>query len=166
MLAGIILAAGILLLIVAGYKALVVAKAVRRMHRRQMGFLNVSCAGDCGSAFEFILKMENGRVSHAEALGGRCAHSLICARAAARLAQGKTPAQIEAVTAHQIAQSAGGLSPEHMHCAVLAAHGLARAVRALRDENGTGGLAHDEAVGGGGIDTTHKSYHQGIERRS
>lgn len=130
MLAGIILAAGVLLLIVAGYKALAVAKAARRIRRRQQGFFSVNCAGDCGSAFEFTLQMEDGRVSHAEAKGGRCAHSLICARAAAKLATGKTPAQIEAITAHQIAQAAGGLSPEHMHCAILAAHGLSRAVKA------------------------------------
>lgn len=144
MLAGIILTAGVLFFIVAGYKAIVVVKAMQRMRRQQKGFLSVSCGGDCGSAFEFVLNMENGRVSHAEAIGGRCAHSLICARAAARLAKGKTPAQIEAITARQIAQTAGGLSPEHMHCAVLAAHGLSLAVKALQNE--TESLAHNQAV--------------------
>lgn len=129
------LATGILLLIAAGYQALKTLKVAQRIRRRPDGFVSVTCAGDCGSTFDFILSMQNGRVCRAEAKGGRCAHSLICARAAARLAEGQTPAQLKAITAHQIAQNAGGLSPEHMHCALLAAHGLARAVKALENEN-------------------------------
>lgn len=137
MLAQVVLVAGILLLIVAAYKAVVLVKGMGRMRRRQQGFLSISCNGDCGSAFEFILRMENGRVTQAETSGGRCAHSLICARAAAALAKDKTPAQLKQITAHQIAQKAGGLSPEHMHCAILAAHGLARSARTL-DATNTG----------------------------
>lgn len=135
MLAGIILATGILLLIVTGYQALKMLKMAQRIRRRPDGFLSVNCDGDCGSTFEFILRTENGRVRQAEVKGGRCAHSLICARAAARLAEGQTPAQLKTITAHQIAHSAGGLSPEHMHCALLAAHGLSRAAKALENEN-------------------------------
>lgn len=135
MLAGIMLTAGILLLIVAGYQALKMIKVAQRIRCRTDGFLSVNCDGDCGSTFEFMLSMENGYVRQVEVKGGRCAHSLICARAAARLAKGRTPAQLKAITAHQIAQSAGGLSPEHMHCALLAAHGLNRAAKALENVN-------------------------------
>lgn len=135
MLAVIILAAGILLLIVAGYQALKALKAAQRIRRQPEGFLSINCAGDCGSAFEFMLSMENECVRQAEVKGGRCGHSLICARAAASLAKGKTPTQLKAITAHQIAQSAGGLSLEHMHCALLAAQGLSRAAKALENRN-------------------------------
>lgn len=135
MLAGIILATGILLLIVAGYQALKSIKVAQRIRRQADGFLSVNCQGDCGSAFEFMLSTENGRVRRVEVKGGRCAHSLICARAAASLAEGLAPAQLKTITARQIAQNAGGLSPEHMHCALLAAHGLSRAAQALENEN-------------------------------
>ena len=133
MLAKIIFTAGILLLIFAGYKALVLAKAMRRINRKQKGFFSIACNGDCGSAFEFILQMENGRISYAEAKGGHCAHSLICAQAASQLALGKTTVQLMQITAHTIAKKAGGLSPEHMHCAILAAHGLSLSAKKLNE---------------------------------
>lgn len=136
MVTQIIFAAGVLLLLIAGYQALMVLRALRGMRRRQAGFFNVMCAGDCASAFEFMLRLDDeGRIAVAQTRGSRCAHSLICAHAACQLAQGKIPAQLKEITAAQIAQCVGGLSPEHMHCAILAAHGLAQAAKILEAES-------------------------------
>lgn len=129
MLAQLLLAAGILLLALAGYKVITAAKTLQRARKRQAGLLTTSCAGDCGGTFEFTLQIENGRITTAQTKGGRCAHSLICARAAAQLAQGQTLAGAFQITPAQIAQKAGGLDPSHMHCAVLAAHGLSQAIK-------------------------------------
>lgn len=129
MLARFVLAVVILLLIAAGGAALMMLKNHRRALKEKDGFLTVNCAGDCGSAFEFVLKLKNGRIISAKAQGGRCAHSLICARAAAGLAQGRLLKDVQQITPKDIAQKAGGLSPEHMHCARLAAQGLAKAVK-------------------------------------
>lgn len=127
MLAHLLLAAGILLLVLAGYKVLVAAKAAQNLRKRRQGLFSLSCAGDCGSAFEFTFKIENGHITQATARGASCAHSLICAQAAAALAKGKTLAQAAQITPGEIAKKAGGLDASHMHCAVLAAHGLAKA---------------------------------------
>lgn len=125
---------GILLLIAAGFIAITAIKEYCRTRRNQTaGNFSIDCNGDCGSHFEFILKLENGRIREALVKGSRCAHSLICAQAAADLAKGKTIAEINNITANDIAQKAGGLSAEHKHCALLAAQGLAQAVKALEN---------------------------------
>lgn len=131
MLAQFMLTAGVLILIAVGYMAVKVVKNARRLRRNRLGFTTISCNGDCGSAFEFILQLENGRISQAVTNGGRCAHSFICAQAAADLAKGRTISEINEITPNDIAKKAGGLTPEHRHCAILAAHGLAQAVKAL-----------------------------------
>lgn len=127
MLAQMMLVFAILLFVCAVFGLLRFVKAWRR-YRAHNNYLIVTCAGDCGTSFDFLLQMENGVVTLAESRGGGCAHSLICANAAAKLARGKTLAQLKEITPALIAKAAGGLDKQHWHCALLAAHGLKQAV--------------------------------------
>ena len=86
--------------------------------------------GPCGDTAEFFLRIDAGRIRRAAYLVEGCAASVACCDAAARLAEGKTPAEARAVTPGAVLEKAGPIPPDHHHCARLAVETLRRALDA------------------------------------
>jgi nitrogen fixation NifU-like protein len=78
---------------------------------------------------EIGLRFRDNRIVDASYWTSGCTYSLNCVAAATQLAKGKTPDEaLELVGAAEIQAAIGGLPKDHMHCAVLAADTLEKAL--------------------------------------
>lgn len=80
--------------------------------------------GPCGDTMEFWLQIAAGRVERCTYTTDGCHHSVLSGSAAARLAVGRTLAEIDALTPDEVFRAAGELPAGHGHCAKLAARTL------------------------------------------
>jgi nitrogen fixation NifU-like protein len=84
--------------------------------------------GSCGDSMAVRLTFIGQRVVAATARSDGCAYSCTCALAAARLARGRTAAEILDISPAAIGRAAGGVPEDHRHCTTLAAAALQAAV--------------------------------------
>jgi nitrogen fixation NifU-like protein len=85
--------------------------------------------GACQDIMELSLRFKNNRVADTAYWTSGCTYSLNCIAAAAQLVKGKTPDEALAqVGAAEIQAAIGGLPKDHMHCAVLAADTVEKAL--------------------------------------
>ena len=80
--------------------------------------------GPCGDTMEFWLQFHEGRISRATYTSDGCWHSVISGSAAATLALGRGPEELNALTQDDVFAEVGVLPPDHRHCCRLAAKTL------------------------------------------
>ncbi len=98
----------------------------------------------CGDIMRLALKVVDGKIADLRFKTFGCGISIAAGSMMTVLAQGKTVAEARQVTESQIAEALGGLAPEKLHGAQLAAMVLEKAVAeyCTKNPNGAG------AVGG------------------
>jgi len=84
---------------------------------------------ECGDSIEIFLALDAGIVTRAGYRIEGCAFTLVCGRAAAELARGKTLAEARRATRpEEIEAALGGLPEGNRHCAELASEAVAEAL--------------------------------------
>jgi tRNA-specific 2-thiouridylase len=84
----------------------------------------------CGDLVRIAVQVEGERVTDAGFDAGGCAAARAAGSAVVEMVKGATFLDAARITPHQIAEELGGLSPERMHAAHLAADALHRALGA------------------------------------
>lgn len=130
------LAAGVVLLFLVGAGCLTIMALRKRKQPHADGRSRVT--GSCGDSIEVRLTFSGQRAVDATARPDGCAYSCTCAIAAARLAKGRTAAEILDLSPAAIERAAGGVPEDHRHCTTLAAAALKAAVDDyMQRQNGT-----------------------------
>lgn len=84
---------------------------------------------DCGDRVTFYLQICNNQVELVRYIPQSCIQTLACVSAASTLIEGRSPLEARRrVTAETISKTLGGLPPEQMHCAQIAARAVWAAV--------------------------------------
>jgi NifU-like protein involved in Fe-S cluster formation len=74
----------------------------------------------CGDILELSARLEAGRIAEARFRTRGCVTALACSSLLTELLRGKTAAEARAITADQISEALGGLTPTTAHAAQLA----------------------------------------------
>lgn len=82
----------------------------------------------CGDLMEIYIKVNNGNITDIKFRTFGCGAAIATSSIATELVKGKSIAEAEALTNQAIAEALGGLPPIKMHCSVLAADALKRAI--------------------------------------
>ena len=90
--------------------------------------------GPCGDTMEIFLKADNGIITDASFQTDGCAPSLASGGMVARMAQGKSIAEIKKITPRAILDELGGLPEESEHCALLASDTLKEALEDMEKQ--------------------------------
>jgi nitrogen fixation protein NifU and related proteins len=93
----------------------------------------------CGDILRLYLKIADGKVAKAAFKTFGCGAAIATSSILTELVQGKTLAELAAVTNEQVAEALGGLPPIKMHCSVLAEQALKSALEdyAKRQKEGS-----------------------------
>ncbi len=89
---------------------------------------NASLLGSCGDNMEMWLKIEHDRITEITFWTDGCEATIACGSITTELAEGKTVGEAMAINAGIIMEKLGGLPPDHVHCAGLAASTLRKAL--------------------------------------
>ena len=103
----------------------------RNVGEVQNADVSVSYTGACGDTIYLSLREQNGRIKEIRFLTDGCEGTLACGSAMSTLAWGKTLEEAAGITASAIKDFLDGLTPEHEHCAQLAAAVLHQALAEL-----------------------------------
>ena len=90
--------------------------------------------GPCGDTMEIYLKMKDGRIYDAKFTTDGCGTTLACGSTITSLSKGKTIPGAMHITSRDILNKLGGLPDAHVHCSVLAANTLKKAIKNYLDE--------------------------------
>jgi nitrogen fixation NifU-like protein len=106
----------------------------RRLVNRNRDGQGRGCVqGGCGDTVEIRLRFDGDRAVEAVCRSDGCAHSLLCLRSAAALAEGRRIRQILALCPVDIERALGGAADaDHHHCAAMAVEALQAAVADFR----------------------------------
>ncbi len=85
--------------------------------------------GECGDTVEFFLRVVNGKVEEAAFTIDGCIAAYASMAAAAEMAAGRTIRECLRINQSSIAEYLDGMPEEDLHCALLAARALQRALR-------------------------------------
>jgi nitrogen fixation NifU-like protein len=92
--------------------------------------------GPCGDTMQIWLKMREDRIEECSFMTDGCGSSIACGSAVSELARGRTLDAAAQLDDEAILKHLGGLPPEDVHCAVLAATTFFRALDSyLRTQN-------------------------------
>lgn len=92
--------------------------------------------GPCGDTIEIFLKIDDGTIREALFSTDGCDHTIICAEAICELAQTKTVKEAFQINAEKLVAYLGGLPPDHVHCASLAANTMRTALLEYLEKQG------------------------------
>ena len=87
----------------------------------------------CGDMLRLSARFENGRVTEARFLARGCTASIAASSALTEWMTGKSPADLEALTAAVIEEAIGGLEPASKHAAILCVDGARQLLAKLRE---------------------------------
>lgn len=82
----------------------------------------------CGDVMRISIAVKNNRISDIRFKTFGCVAAIGSTEALCRIAKGKTIADAKRITAKDIAKELGGLPSIKMHCSVLGADGLKKAI--------------------------------------
>ena len=86
----------------------------------------------CGDVARLFLRIEGGRILRASFQARGCPASIAACSVATEMVQSKTIAEVEALSRQDVAGALGGLPPGKVHCSVLAADALHKAIQDYR----------------------------------
>ena len=90
------------------------------------GFARVR--GPCGDTMHLLLKVSEGRIEKARFMTDGCATTVACGSIITELIKEKPVSEVLKVSAADVIEALGGLPGSSMHCAVLAAQTLQKAI--------------------------------------
>jgi len=90
--------------------------------------------GPCGDTMEIYIKIKDGRIHDAKFITDGCGTTLACGSTITSLSKGKTIPGAMHITSKDILDELGGLPEAHVHCSVLAANTLKKAIKNYLDE--------------------------------
>ena len=90
--------------------------------------------GPCGDTMEIYLKIKDDRIYNAKFMTDGCGTTLACGSTVTFLSKGKTIPEAMHITNKDILNKLGGLPEADVHCSVLAANTLKRAIKNYLDE--------------------------------
>jgi nitrogen fixation NifU-like protein len=76
--------------------------------------------GWCGDMMEFYLRLDGTRIEAVKFMTNGCGPTIACGNVLARMIEGLTFDEADAILPEQIVGALGGLPKEHVHCAELA----------------------------------------------
>jgi len=85
--------------------------------------------GPCGDTMEIYLKIKDNRIYDAKFMTDGCGTTLACGSSITSLSKGKTIPEAMHITSKDILKKLGGLPQADVHCSVLAANALKKAIR-------------------------------------
>ena len=85
--------------------------------------------GPCGDTMEIYLKIKDDRISDAKFMTDGCGTTLVCGSTVTSLSKGKTIPEAMHITSKDILNRLGGLPQSDVHCSVLAANTLKKAIK-------------------------------------
>ena len=85
--------------------------------------------GSCGDTMEIYLKIKDDRIYDAKFMTDGCGTTLACGSTVTFLSQGKSIPEAMYITSNDILDKLGGLPEADVHCSVLAANTLKKALR-------------------------------------
>jgi len=86
----------------------------------------------CGDRMRVMIRVIDGRIAEVRWQTRGCPPAIATSSFASELVRGWTLEEVEALTREQIAEGIGGLPPDKIHCSVLAADALRKAVQDYR----------------------------------
>jgi len=89
----------------------------------------------CGDLMEIYLKIDDDLISDVKFRTFGCGAAIATSSIATEMIKGKPLSEAEKLTNKAIAESLGGLPPVKMHCSVLAADALKRAIEDYYEKN-------------------------------
>lgn len=91
-------------------------------------------AGPCGDTLQIWLKIEDKIIRKATFVSDGCEDSMICCSTAARMVEGMDLEDAAALSQEAILAEAPRIRNDHLHCALLAANTLKKAIAAYHAE--------------------------------
>jgi len=96
------------------------------------GFARIK--GPCGDTMEIYLKVDSeGKISEATFLTDGCGTTIACGTTVTELVKGKTLDEALEIGSKEILEDIGGLPESDVHCSVLAANTLKKAIQDCKD---------------------------------
>jgi len=86
----------------------------------------------CGDRMRVMIRVIDGRIAEVRWQTRGCPPAIATSSFASELVRGWTLEEVEALTREQLAEGIGGLPPDKIHCSVLAADALRKAVQDYR----------------------------------
>ncbi len=86
----------------------------------------------CGDRMRVMIRVVDGRIADVRWQTRGCPPAIATSSFASELVKGWTLEEVEALTRERIAEGIGGLPPDKVHCSVLAADALRKAVQDYR----------------------------------
>ena len=90
----------------------------------------------CGDRMQVMLRIADGRIAKMQWLTRGCPPAIATSSWTSEHVEGWTLAEAEALTREGIAEGIGGLPKDKVHCSVLAADALKRAIADYRERSG------------------------------
>ncbi len=90
----------------------------------------------CGDRMQVMLRIDEGRIAKMQWLTRGCPPAIATSSWTSELVEGWTLGEAEALTREAIAEGIGGLPRDKVHCSVLAADALKRAIADYRERTG------------------------------
>ena len=91
------------------------------------GFASVT--GPCGDTMEIWLRVWNGAIKDATFWTDGCGTTIAAGSMVTEVAKGKAPSEALKITQQYVLHALGGLPQESVHCALLAANTLKKAIK-------------------------------------
>jgi len=89
----------------------------------------------CGDVMEISIKVKDNRIEDIKAKTFGCVAAIVTSSILTEMVKGKTLEEAGKVTKNDIADKIGGLPPQKLHCSVLAADDLKKAIENYRKQN-------------------------------
>ena len=90
----------------------------------------------CGDRMQVMLRISEGRIAKMQWLTRGCPPAIATSSWTSEAVEGWTLTEAEALTREAIAEGIGGLPRDKVHCSVLAADALKRAITDYRERTG------------------------------
>ncbi|MCY4393465.1 MAG: iron-sulfur cluster assembly scaffold protein [Chloroflexi bacterium] len=90
----------------------------------------------CGDRMQVMLRIDEGRIAKMQWLTRGCPPAIATSSWTSERVEGWTLGEAEALTREAIAEGIGGLPSDKVHCSVLAADALKRAIADYRERTG------------------------------
>ncbi len=92
----------------------------------------------CGDHMRLMLRIENDVITEARFLTKGCGAAIATSSVATEMLQGRSVREARILQREDFVEAVGGLPPSKVHCSVLAAGALRKALHSYESQDGTG----------------------------
>ena len=91
----------------------------------------------CGDHMRLMLRIEDGLITAARFLTKGCGAAIATSSVATEMLQGRRVSEVRTLQREDFVEAVGGLPPSKVHCSVLAAGALRKALRSYESQSRT-----------------------------